>query len=154
MNQQTGHKRRLRIALQAFAAAGALALSSCLSYTYSGIVEAEKLPDEGIIGMSRDQLINTYGMPEQVIPFGQAQTDSEPVGPPTSTALRDDHVIYMYHHAAQHRVILYQRTRAHTYAVYLIGGRVSEVKTQLTTKGDGLTFSVTDLPMGGPGKGQ
>ena len=55
--------------------------------------------------------------------------------------LTDDAVIYVYRRMAQHRVILYERTRENTYAVYMKDGLVSEVKTTLTSVGDGISFS-------------
>ena len=34
---------------------GTSAVTSCLSYSYTGIAQAEKMPDQGIIGMDREK---------------------------------------------------------------------------------------------------
>lgn len=124
-----------------------LLLVSCISYNYSGITQAEKLPDQGIIGMSREAVINAYGMPQRVVSL---EPGSESVPEKREPALNDDSVIFIYRRMAQHRVIVYERTRESTYAVYFQDGVVSQVKTTLTTVGDGISFS--PVVPGQPGK--
>ena len=123
---------------------GTSAVTSCLSYSYTGIAQAEKMPDQGIIGMDRETLINLYGMPARIISLnGQDSRDVEGNGGAggRDAPMTDDAVIYVYRRMAQHRVILYERTRENTYAVYMKDGLVSEVKTTLTSVGDGISFS-------------
>lgn len=118
---------------------------SCLSYSYTGIAQAEKMPDQGIIGMDRETLINLYGMPARIIALN-GQDQGREIGRNggaggNEAPLMEDAVIYVYRRMAQHRMILYERTRENTYAVYLKDGKVSEVKTTLTSVGDGISFS-------------
>jgi len=129
-NERNGMARAIRVLF----CISSLTLASCVSYSYTGIAQADKLPDEGIIGMTRDDLINAYGIPERVVPIGENQ-NAPPEGqgqPGRGPSLSDDHVIYMYHRTAQHKVIVYQRTRGDTYAVYLMNGKVAQVKTTVT----------------------
>lgn len=122
-----------------------IAATSCLSYSYTGIAQGEKMPDQGIIGINRESLINLYGMPARIIALdGQnSKPPAESMGGAggKDAPLADDGVVYIYRRMAQHRVILYERTRESTYAVYLKNGLVSEVKTTLTSVGDGISFS-------------
>lgn len=123
-----------------------LSAASCVSYSYTGIAQAEKMPDQGIIGMSREALINVYGMPQRVLslrdkPGGNDSTESQQKPEQMESSLAGDQVVYVYRRMAQHKVILYERTRESTYAVYLTDGKVSEVKTTLTAMGDGISIS-------------
>jgi len=124
-----------------------LSAVSCISYSYTGIAQAEKMPDQGIIGMSRETLINVYGMPQRVMSlkergsYSSGDSGESPRRSEAGDSMADDQVVYVYRRMAQHKVILYERTRESTYAVYLTDGKVSEVKTTLTAMGDGISIS-------------
>ncbi|MCE9597125.1 MAG: hypothetical protein K8S54_04080 [Spirochaetia bacterium] len=123
---------------------------SCLSYNYSGVASAaEKLPSDGIVGMTRQQLVETYGLPERVISLDQNE-EAENRMPPMGSAFSENG-IFLYRDRIEHRVFLYERTRGHAYAIRVEGGKVAEVKTTLTAKGDGLSINTNIMPPG-PGK--
>lgn len=134
-----------------FSAMIALLFTSCLSYNYTGVSSAtDKLPDQSIIGMSRQQLIDTYGLPERVIPLESGEEAGN--GMPFQGSPFSENGIFVYRERSEYRILLYERTRGHSYAVRLNDGKVTEVKTTVIAKGDGLSFNANMMPAGPAGK--
>lgn len=120
-----------------------LIFTGCLSYSYYGLAGIDKPPDESVIGMNYNEIINMYGSPDRIIPLDQAakRVKQEPGSLQRPDAMDDSgNFMMVYNYLASYDMLLYYRDRGYNYTLIIEKGRVKSLTSVLINKTDGLGF--------------
>mgnify|MGYP001289003787 CR=1 FL=1 len=120
-----------------------LVFSGCLSHSYHGLAGADKPPDESVIGMTYNEVINRYGSPDRIIPLDRSADEiNQKPGLLQGPGAMDNSgsFLMVYNYLASYDILLYYRDRGYGYTFIIEKGKVKSLTSVLNNKSDGLGF--------------